>query len=66
MNLSVHVWIRDAADMPSTSFAVREAGKKALDGAGVEIPFPHLQLFVDDVKEPVWNQVGKVAGRSAS
>lgn len=32
-----------------------EQGKAALDQAGIEIPFPHLQLFVDDAKgfEPV-------------
>jgi len=28
--------------------------KLALDEASIEIPFPHLQLFVDDVKPPVW------------
>lgn len=32
-----------------------ETAKAALDEAGIEIPFPHLQLFVDDAKgfEPV-------------
>jgi len=24
--------------------------KEALDAAGIEIPFPHLQLFIDDAK----------------
>ncbi len=31
------------------------ACKVALDRAGIEIPFPHLQLFVDDVKNRVWD-----------
>jgi len=27
-----------------------KASKEALDDAGIEIPFPHLQLFIDDAK----------------
>ena len=30
----------------------------ALDDAGVEIPFPHLQLFVETVEDRVWQGAG--------
>jgi len=39
--------------------------KEALDSAGIEIPFPHLQLFIDDAKglkpvlEPVYSKLAK-------
>jgi small-conductance mechanosensitive channel len=59
VDLSVRVWVADAeAEMP-TREAVVEACKVALDRAGIEIPFPHLQLFVDDVKDRVWERLGK-------
>jgi len=61
VNLSVRVWIADAAQQPATLALVLEAGKRALDDAGIQIPFPHLQLMVDDVAEPVWAQFGKIA-----
>jgi len=38
--------------------------KEALDAAGIEIPFPHLQLFIDDAKglkpvlEPFYSKRG--------
>ena len=32
------------------SFELLEAAKGVLDAAGIEIPFPHLQLFVDGVR----------------
>jgi hypothetical protein len=42
-----------------------EESKTALDEAGIEIPFPHLQLFVDDVRDRVWERAAGLAGRSA-
>ena len=32
---------------------VVEAAKRALDAAGIQIPFPHLQLFWEDVEDRV-------------
>ncbi len=52
VDLQARVWIDDAAIERPIHFAVVEAAKKALDAAGIEIPFPHLQLFVEDVKGP--------------
>ena len=46
---------------------VLEQIKEALDDAGIEIPFPHLQLFIDEAKglkplvEPLYP---KLAGKS--
>jgi len=53
VNLSVRVWIRDAAREKPVFFSVLEESKLALDAAGIQIPFPHLQLFWDDVEERV-------------
>lgn len=54
VDLTVRVWITQAADEVPVRFRVVEACKNALDKAGIEIPFPHLQLFVDDVTDRVW------------
>lgn len=55
VDLMVRVWIAQAVDEVPVRFRVVEACKVALDKAGIEIPFPHLQLFVDDVKDRVWD-----------
>ena len=54
VDLEVRVWIGRASDEPPTMARVVEASKLALDEAGIEIPFPHLQLFFDDVRPAVW------------
>ncbi|MBC8367123.1 mechanosensitive ion channel family protein [bacterium] len=51
VDLSVRVWVHEAKDEEPVKVAVLEASKLALDAAGIEIPFPHLQLFVDEVRE---------------
>lgn len=55
IDLTVRVWIAQAVDEVPVRFRVVEACKVALDKAGIEIPFPHLQLFIDDVKDRVWD-----------
>jgi small conductance mechanosensitive channel len=62
VDLTVRVWIAQAVDEVPVRFRVVEACKVALDKAGIEIPFPHLQLFVDDVTDRVWE--GLRSGRS--
>ena len=57
VDLEVRVWIKKASDEPPVFFRVVEASKLALDAAGIEIPFPHLQLFVDDVRPAVWKDL---------
>lgn len=61
VNLLVRVWILDAKDLPRTQFGVVEASKLALDAAGIQIPFPHLQLFVDNVEDRVWQKAASLA-----
>ena len=56
VNLEVRVWIDHAYRQPATSAEVVERAKIALDEAGIEIPFPHLQLFVDNVQDRVWEK----------
>ncbi len=57
VNLLVRVWIEDASRERQTFADVVEAAKHALDDANIEIPFPHLQLFLDDVEQPVLDKV---------
>lgn len=64
VNLKVRGWIARAARNRATYFQLLEASKLALDEADIEIPFPHLQLFVDNVEQPVWDKLGEL--RSAS
>lgn len=67
VNLEVRVWIDDASRERPVFHQVIEASKLALDEAGIEIPFPHLQLFVDDVRPRVWDQAARFpefAGRA--
>lgn len=64
VNLAVRVWIDDGDHLQPTFFRVLEACKTALNQAGIEIPFPHLQLFVDDVKERVWKGLSSVPALS--
>lgn len=56
VNLTIHSWIADAADEKPVFFRLVEAAKNALDDAGIEIPFPHMQLFVDAVDDRVWEK----------
>jgi small conductance mechanosensitive channel len=60
VNLLVRVWIDEAREEQPVFFRVVEASKLALDAAGIQIPFPHLQLFVDDVEERVLTKAATV------
>lgn len=67
VDLKVRVWISAAQDERPVYFRTLECCKVALDDAGIEIPFPHLQLFLEDIKEPAWNdKLARFAGRAAS
>lgn len=52
VNLVLLYWVSPAniATQPKISAEILEQCKEALDAAGIEIPFPHLQLFIDDAK----------------
>ena len=62
VNLQMRVWIADAARRQRVHFAVMEAGKRALDAAGIQIPFPHLQIFWDDVEQRVVDKLRPLGG----
>lgn len=70
VNLSVRVWTDDVSREAGIYVAVVEAAKLALDAADIEIPFPHLQLFMDTVEDRVWdgaeNLVRLKRGKGAS
>ncbi len=60
VNLAVRVWIEDARQERAVLQRTLEACKKALDAAGIEIPFPHLPLFLDGVKDPIWERAAEL------
>jgi small conductance mechanosensitive channel len=66
INMSVRVWIDDPSLEQPVYFRVIEASKLALDAAGIQIPYPHLQLFLEDVDARVWQQAVRFAETSAS
>ena len=63
VNLIVRVWISKASTEKPIYYATMEAAKLALDKAGIEIPFPHMQLFVEDVRDQAVEQMRKVGAR---
>ncbi len=60
VDLEIRIWIDDASKQTLTAARVIEAAKLGLDEAGIEIPFPHLQLFFDDVRPAVWDGLRKM------
>jgi small conductance mechanosensitive channel len=66
VDLKVRVWTHDAAKEEPIRDAVVEASKLALDQAGIEIPFPHLQLFVDDVRDRVWERASRLGALASA
>ena len=61
VNLVVRVWVDDAEKEKRAFYDALEACKMALDKADIQIPFPHLQLFVDDVEDRVVEKIGACA-----
>ena len=47
VNLQLRFWIQDPLMQYSLQWDYTERCKVALDNAGIEIPFPHLQLFIE-------------------
>ncbi|MCK5835650.1 MAG: mechanosensitive ion channel [Desulfobacula sp.] len=50
VNLQLRFWIDDPLSQYAFVWEYTEKCKQALDKAGIEIPFPHLQLFVEKIK----------------
>lgn len=64
VNMEARVWIDDAATERSMYVRVMEASKLALDAAGIEIPYHHLQLFIEKVEDRVWEKAMGMFGTS--
>jgi small conductance mechanosensitive channel len=47
VNLQLRFWIKDEAVERIIVYEYNEKAKIALDAAKIEIPFPHMQLFVE-------------------
>jgi len=50
VNLQLRLFVNDSSLEYPLRFEYTEKVKKALDAADIEIPFPHLQLFIDEAK----------------
>lgn len=48
VDLNVHFWIRDEKYEDAMMWEYTERAKNVLDAAGIEIPFPHTQLIVEN------------------
>lgn len=59
VNLLLRFWIADESIERRIGYEYLEKAKEALDAAGIQIPFPHLQLFVENTPA-----VELLAGRS--
>jgi small conductance mechanosensitive channel len=60
VDLEARVWINEAAEEQPVSRRAVEVAKLALDKAGIEIPYPHLQLFVENVEDRVWQSASRL------
>jgi len=65
VDLIVRVWIENAKEEKPVFYRVMEESKMALDAAGIEIPYHHLQLFIENVEDRVWEKARKLAGVSS-
>jgi small conductance mechanosensitive channel len=66
VNLMVFVWIADAQNEKPVFFQVLETIKTTLDAAGIEIPFPKLDMNVTSIKTEVWQEMEKAVRANGS
>ncbi len=50
VNMQLRFWIENPLDKTTLMFEYTEKCKKGLDEAGIEIPFPHMQLFLEETE----------------
>ncbi len=65
VNLLVFAWIADAANEKPAFFALIEAVKTALDEAGVEMPWPQMDLRLRSIAPEVSSHLETVTGLAA-
>jgi small conductance mechanosensitive channel len=61
VDLMLRFWITDEGLEKSIVFEYIEKCKKALDAAHIQIPFPHMQVFVENTSA-IEKLAGKIAG----
>ena len=66
VDLIVRVWIENAMHEMPVFYRVMEASKLALDAAGIQIPYHHLQLFIESVDNKIWEKAGQLSRLQAS
>lgn len=61
VNLELQVWLENAAAEIPLSYELRQKIKFALGAAGIEIPFPHHQIYIENIRaqglEPYLNKL---------
>jgi small conductance mechanosensitive channel len=50
VDLVLHFWIREEKYEDAMQYEYMERAKVALDEAGIEIPFPHMQVMIEQTK----------------
>src|SRR5687767_8693395 len=60
VDLMLHFWIKEEAYEDAMQWEYLEKAKKALDAAGIEIPFPHVQVLLEETAA-----VDKLSGGAA-
>jgi small conductance mechanosensitive channel len=60
VDLVVRVWIENAKYEMPVFYRVMEACKLALDAAGIQIPYHHLQLFIESIDDKIWEKAGQL------
>lgn len=66
VNLLVRVWVDDPGRERPAFYSTLEACKLALDAAGIQIPYPHLQLFMEDVEPRVLDKLARLPAMAAA
>jgi len=64
VDLLLRFWIDDESLERRIGYEMLEKAKKALDAAGIEIPFPHLQLFLEN-SQAIAKLTDKLGGGNA-
>ncbi|HUU38040.1 MAG TPA: mechanosensitive ion channel family protein [Candidatus Desulfaltia sp.] len=61
VDLIVRVWIKNARYEMPIFYRVMEASKLALDAAGIQIPYHHLQLFIESIDDKIWEKAAQLS-----
>ena len=64
INLEVMVWLKDSRKEIPISYDLRQKVKLALDKADIQIPFPHRQIFIDDINVESLTEIVKQKNES--